>query len=221
MKIAVLTSQAGSKGTLQDPSGGGFPHAHYVAYTDKPLDLKVWEQRSIHKFSMDKPYADRRHAKLAKVLGWMLVPGYDFYIWHDSTSELQMDPVHLINTYLPPDTHMAAWKHPERDCVYAEAEVIIQRDLDHLDATRAATQFMRSHKYPEHNGLFELSAFIYKNSMEMQQAMLSWWELICKYSSRDQIWFPYVAHMHNLKVHDLPGRAMRYAGNNFIIPQVR
>lgn len=221
MRVAIITSQTGQKGSIQDPVHGGFPHVKYVAFTDKPLRSQVWECRPTPAFSTDCVHAARRHAKLAKMLAWMLVPGYDYYIWHDSTSEVHVDPVQLIHMYLGSGQHMAAWHHAERDCAYAEAEKVIKAQLDHVSHVQAAVQFLRMQSYPEHNGLYEMSAFIYRNTLQVQQALLTWWELTCKYSSRDQILFPYVVHMHKLQIQLLPGKAMRYAGNNTLIPQVR
>ena len=221
MKIAILTSQAGTKGSIQDPAQGGLPNAHYVAFSDKPLNLKVWEYRPLHKFSTDQTYDARRHAKLVKVLGWMLVPGYDYYIWQDSGCEVHMDPVQLVNTYLGPDKDMALWHHPDRDCAYAEALKVVEYGYEDVRVAQACETFLRSVNWPPHAGLFEMSSFIYRNSFKMQQAMLAWWELICKYSSRDQIMFPYVRHTHDIQYSYLPGRAQIYAGNNKLIPQVR
>ena len=221
MKIAILTSQAGTKGSIHDPAHGQFPSADYVAFSDKPLNLKVWEHRFLHAFSTDKSYDARRHAKLVKVLGWMLVPGYDYYIWQDSGCEVQVDPAHLVNTYLLPDKDMALWHHPDRDCAYAEARTVVDYGFEHAAVAHACTSFLQSVSWPPNAGLFEMSSFIYRNSFKMQQAMLTWWELICKYSSRDQIMFPYVRHIHDIQYNYMPGRAQRYAGNNTLIPQVR
>jgi hypothetical protein len=116
---------------------------------------------------------------------------------------------------------MALWHHPDRDCAYAEALKVIEFGVEHVPLAHECGNFLQSHAWPPHAGLFEMSSFIYRNSFKMQQAMLTWWELICKYSSRDQIMFPYVVHTHDITYNYMPGRAMAYAGNNTLIPQVR
>lgn len=221
MKIAIITSQSGTKGSILDPSNGGFPNADYYAFTDKQLDLKVWNTKPLHSFSTHPDFPERRNAKLAKMLGWMLIPGYDYYIWQDSTSEVQVDPELLINTFLGPNTDLVAWKHPHRDCSYFEAISVLGVGKDQPEPSHACQQFLKNANWPEHGGLYEMSSFIYRNSFKVQQALLAWFELVSRFSSRDQILFPYVVHKHDLKLSFLPGTAMAYGGNNRVIPQVR
>lgn len=221
MKILVITGQAGHKGEIKDPSMGSFPNVDYVAYTDKPLQVSTWQCRHMPQFSTDSQYAHRRNAKLGKVLGWLLEPGYDYYVWHDSVCEIQVHPQQLISDHMHGHTQMALWRHPERDCAYEEADKVAWYGVEHEHLIQASKQFLQEHNWPPHAGLFELTSFVYKNTAQVQQALLCWWELICRYSSRDQILFPYVLHKHNICYSVLPGCALAYAGNNKLIPQVR
>lgn len=221
MRIAILTASAEQSTPLVDPVNGGFPNADYYAFVDRFTPVKTWQQLPLHRFSTDPVYGPRRDAKLPKMLGWLLVPGYDYYIWQDSVMEVRADPQRLVSIYLRGNVDMALWRHPERDCVYDEIQAVIDQSKDDPAQAQAAGHWLRSQDYPEHNGLFEMSSFVYPNSRKVQQAMLAWWELVCKLSSRDQITWPYVLHSHRLRYNCLPGTAMAYAGNNQIIPQVR
>lgn len=221
MKIAILTGQVGSKGTIKDPSNGGFPNADYYAFTDKDLDVRVWQTRPAYHFSLQSQFQQRRDAKLPKVLGWLLVPGYDYYIWHDSVCEVAQDPVEVVQTYLGQNTDMALWQHPDRDCSYAECDAVAGYSMESASNLAETRQFLAEQNWPAHGGLFEMSSFVYRNNPRVQAAMLSWWELICRYSSRDQILWPLVVKTHQLNFSIMPGRAQAYAGNNQIIPQVR
>ena len=92
MRIAVLTSVLGlNNATIKDPSiHFDDPDIDYFAFVDRDHGLKIWKQIMTPKFStLSDNYEDRRNAKLPKVLGFMLVPGYDYYIWHDSYCDLQ------------------------------------------------------------------------------------------------------------------------------------
>jgi len=221
MKIAVLTGLAGlGTATIRDPSIV-YPNADYYAFVDRPHSVSVWQTRPIYNFSTDPYFAPRRNAKLAKVLGWLLVPGYDVYIWNDNHCELQMDPEDLVRTYLDPDKDMALFKHAARPCGYAEAAEVARVGVETADNALAAATFLNDSKFPLNAGLFELTSFAYRNNTTMQSAMLTWWELICRYSSRDQVLFPYVVHRHNIKYAYLPGSAQLYGGNNKVLPIVR
>lgn len=221
MKIAVVTSLAGlGTATIRDPATV-YPNTDYYAFVDRPHSVSVWKTKPIYNFSTDSDFAPRRNAKLAKVLGWLLVPGYDVYIWHDNHCELRMDPYDLVGTYLDPDKDMALFRHAARRCGYAEASEVVKVNKETPKNALATAEFLNKKQFPINAGLFELTSFVYKNNETMQSAMLTWWELICRYSSRDQILFPYVVQMHKIKYAYLPGSAQAYGGNNKIIPIIR
>ena len=221
VKIAVITALAGSKEkSLHDPVLGAFPDVDYFAFVDRVHNCQVWKQLPLWNFSNDNVWKDRRSAKLPKVLGWLLVPGYDYYIWHDCICDVVVHPRQIIENFLY-QNDLALFRHPDRKCSYAEADIIAQRKLDDLERVSQTQQFLRNQGWGANRGLFELSSFVYKNSQNVQTAFLSWWELIEKYSSRDQLVFPYIVDKYKLTWNYLPGTAMAYAGNNQIIPQVR
>lgn len=220
MKIAVITALSGlDNATIQDPSNGGFNDIDYIAFVDKPQQLKVWQQKPLLHFSNDTRFAERRNAKFPKVMGWLLEPGYDFYVWHDNYCEVKTHPKDIIEKYLEPDFDMAVFKHPLRDCGYQEAMAVLH--AEHQENCLRSAQFMNDNNYGPHQGLFEMSSFIFRNNTLMQQALMSWWELICRYTSRDQVLFPYVVNTHKLRYKILPGSAQPYGGNNTFFPAIR
>ena len=79
--------------------------------------------------------------------------------------------------------------------------------------------FYQSRSYPQENGLYELPCRIQRNTFEIQTLMLTWWELICKYSSRDQLSLPFAMHMHGITPAIMPGKANGIMQNE-ILPQV-
>ena len=219
-KIAVLTACAGPKGLLWDPSAGKVENTGYFAFVDTPQASQVWRVMPLPQFSADAVFPARRNAKIAKVLGWLLVPGYDYYVWHDNNCELSVSPHRLVDHFLG-NSQLALWKHAQRDCVYEEMSAIAALNFEHPDYLARTRDWLQAQNYPAHSGLFELTSFVYKNDPQVQAAMLTWWELLCKYSSRDQLTFPWVVNHHKLDYKILPGAALRYGGNNTLIPQVR
>ena len=219
MKIAVITSLSGLNSTLRDPSNGGFEGVDYYAYVDRLHDVHVWCQRPIIEFSKDPVYAARRNAKLPKVLGFMMIPGYDYYIWHDHYCELQTDPKEIIELIGSAD--MGVFKHASRDCVYEEIHIVALSKFDTVESLNSMHDVFRRCNWPAHAGLYELTSFIYKNNPRVQATMLNWWDIIVQSSSRDQLSFPLAAGMNDLKLHILPGTAQPYGGNNKFMPSVR
>ena len=136
----------------------------------------------------------------------------------DATHAVKMDPKEIVETYLK-DSDIALFKHPERDCVYEEAELIKQVRFDSLEFVQNQMVFYQSRSFEKHKGLFELPCRIQRNTLEIQALMLTWWELICKFSSRDQLSLPFALDMHGITPAIMPGRANGLMLNE-ILPQV-
>lgn len=220
MKVAVVTALSGlDQATIQDPAHK-FAYVDYYAFTNKTFANKIWHTRPLWEFSSDSEYRDRRNAKLAKVMAWALIPGYDYYIWHDAHCEVVMDPKLLVEQYLA-QSDIAVFKHPERNCSYAELQVLASRSLDQGSRLMTTLEFLQQRQWPISAGLFELTSFIYRPSASVQKMMLAWWEMICAHTSRDQVLFPVAMHDHNVKYSILPGYALPYAGSNNIFPSRR
>jgi hypothetical protein len=129
-----------------------------------------------------------------------------------------MDPTQIVNTYLN-DSDIALFKHPERNCVAEEGELIKQVNFDHHNLVQEQMDFYFGYeKYPSNNGLYELPCRVQRNSRKIQEAMLLWWEQICMFSSRDQLSLPYVLWKNDIKPAIMPGKA-NGLWENEILPQ--
>ena len=221
MKIAVVTASVGANFTVEVENP--FPHVDYHAFIDFQSEHELpaetmWSLHTIQEWTIDQFYRDRRHAKVYKILPQFFLPGYDYYVWIDSTHAVMKDPVEIVNEYLQ-DSDIAVFRHPERDCVYDEAHLIQAVKFDNLSFVNQQMVFYESRGYPRNNGLYELPCRIQRNSGLMTATMLTWWELICKYSSRDQLSFPYALREHGVTPTIMPGKANSLWGNE-IMPQV-
>ena len=66
--------------------------------------------------------------------------------------------------------------------------------------------FLKSEKYPEHNGLLFASVLIRKHHDEnLKKVMEDWWYCVKNYSKRDQLSFNYVAWKNNFVPNTIPG----------------
>lgn len=225
MRIAALTALTGNrhKDGLQDFVLENSPYEgiDYYAFVDRHHPCTSWNQYSVVDFSrIDDQFNARRTAKLPKILGFMMLPGYDYYIWHDPYLELGVNPKFIVDNIMK-DNDFALFKHPVRSCAYAEINELKMIGAETMDNLIGIENFLIKKNYPINNGLFELPAFMYKNTTKVCSAMLTWWELICKYSSRDQVSFPYVVNNHNLTYGIIPGTPRSHEGGNNIFPQVR
>lgn len=220
MKIAVITALSGRIGAqIQDPINGGFPNTDYYAFVDRPHKTEIWQQLPLYDFSSNTGYSCRINAKLPKVLSWLLLPGYDYYLWHDNICDLQLNPEDIIHNW-GQNCDIALFKHPDRSCSYDEIREIGKQNKDSKENLHRSEQFLIDNNWPTQGGLFELTSFVYQNTPKMRQAMLLWWELICRYTSRDQVMFPFVLHKNNIIHNYLPGKAREEYGNT-LMPVIR
>lgn len=218
MKIAVLTSSIGTNKLISPEKWMHKAEFHAFVEPQEVHVADLWNRHEYTSFSNDLKYRNRREAKLYKVLPHLVLPGFDYYIWLDSTHILEEDPEKIIDEYLK-SSDIAVFKHPERDCVYEEGNLVKSIGFDYPNLIDDQLDFYRDMQYPKNNGLYELPVRIQRNNKRTQQLGLMWWEQICMFSSRDQISFPFVCYQLGIKPSIIPGRANTIRGNKFM-PQV-
>jgi hypothetical protein len=216
MKIAVVTASIGTNELIVPPHK--FDNVDYHAFIDNDNEVNGWNVHKYVDFSCDPKYKNRRNAKIYKIIPHLFVPGYDYYFWIDSTHVLDSNPLDVIDTYLK-NSDVAVFKHPERNCIYEEGEVVKNIKFDYPNLIDDQLAFYRDMCYPEGNGLYELPVRVQKNTELTQRMGLMWWEQICMFSSRDQISFPFVCYQLGIIPSIMPGRANTIRGNS-IMPQI-
>lgn len=187
-KFLIVTSITNDRDTLVDPPDR-FDNCDYVAYVDKKYDVKIWEQKNIYNFSGIDKYNHRRNAKPYKILSTLMFPEYEYIIWEDGNHQLKKNPQLMIDEY--GDNEFYLFKHPDRECAYDEIKACINWKLDDTYNLHGQYNLYRYNGFPSNYGLFELSTFMVKNTFNVKELQLMWYEQINRFSSRDQISFPY------------------------------
>lgn len=196
-KFLVLTSITNYKDILLDPLQK-FENCDYISYVDKKFNnINVWEQRDIIFKSSIDTYGSRRDAKIYKIISTVLFPDYEYIIWLDGNHELIVNPQTILDEY--GDSQMYVFKHPDRTCVYDELKACLKWELDDMNNLQLQYNFYKSQNFPEQYGLYELSSFIVKNTQLIKSFQLMWYEHINKFSSRDQVSFPFCIWRENMK----------------------
>jgi hypothetical protein len=219
LKIAVITAISGLSNKLINPKIK-FDNVDYFAFVDNIQIDSIWTQYKITDFTIDKEFKGRRNAKIYKILPHLFVPDYDYYFWVDSTHEVILDPHHVISNIIC-NAEIALFKHPHRNCVYDEARELIKLKYDNIENIERQINFYLTNNYPANNGLYELPCSIRKNTPRINALNLMWWEIISKYSSRDQISLPYAMSQFGINPFILNGFANNGLYANEIMPQVR
>lgn len=224
-KIAVITALSGTREKLYDPKIV-FPNTDYFAFVDTPQsNIKIWQQKPLLHFSNDIKFSGRRNAKIYKIIPHLFLPQYEYHFWVDASHELIMNPDEVITKYIQ-ESEISVFKHTQRNCAYSESVIINELGYDHKENVDRQVEFYRAQGFPDNYGLYELPVSIRKNTLSTQQFNLMWYEQISRFSSRDQISFPYCLWKCGIVPKILPGGANGYnssgtIGNNDIMPQTR
>lgn len=217
MKIAIVTSVFGNQ-KLYTPAGW-HSEADYFAFVDSEKDCDGWKQIVSKGFSTDQVFSGRRNAKIFKVLPELFLPDYDYWIWVDPTHDVIASPVSICKQV--GDKDFGLFNHVHRDCVYDEIAECRNLGLDFQDNFNRYENFLKEEKYPKSYGLYELPAFVKRRSEKSTMASLRWWEIICRFSSRDQVSLPYVLWSSDIPPHIFDGWANNGLRQNKYMPQVR
>lgn len=156
------------------------------------------------------------HSKIPKMLGHELFPDYDVYIWlDDALSLVRPDAVRwFVETLGTAD--FGLFLHPERGSISEEMEYV-QAGLAHGDprlTARYRNEPMQAQVagYLAHPGfdgrpLYMGTAFVYRNTLENQYVLRSWFYECCRWTQMDQISLPFIMQQHQRRVSVLPGSA--------------
>ena len=220
-KIAVVTALVGV-----DPANADklyeieYDSADYYVFTDQE-DLEVpdgWNKRIVYPSSMDKKYQARRACKTVKQLTHLILPEYDYYIWHDYCNRVGEDPNKIVKRLGKAD--MALFKHPVQNGWKGEMYNAAHRE--HPEVVKNTIHVLENVlKVPNSGTVWESTGFIRKNNKKANECFTLWNDLLTSLTSRDQVTWPVAIHYTKPKIEILPGRALAYGGNNKIIPNIK
>jgi hypothetical protein len=199
----VYTVLTGSHGLLADPFPPGCGGFERICFTDNP-DLQS-EDWSIVR--MDPALLDpARESRRPKILAHRFLPDFEISLYVDGTVRFKVDPTVVISHCLDIDSSFACFRHPWRNCVYAEGEEVIRLGYDRETRVREQLDHYRTTGFPEHAGLIAGTMLIRRHNDEHVVALAErWFEQVLRFSKRDQVSFNYVAWELGFEYALLPG----------------
>ena len=148
-----------------------------VLFTDAiPENARGWEVRLVQ-----NELSPEKESRRYKFLSHIYLSNYNLVCHIDANMQLIKE--HL-NTPL--------WfKHPVRSNVFDEAKRIVELEKDSEETVKAQMRFYIENKYKNYP-LMENGFFIRRHSKEMNLIMDRAWEIIKRFSYRDQLALPFV-----------------------------
>lgn len=187
-RLVIYTAILGDYDQLRQPRNL-LEHCDYVCFSDQPVtDPGVWQIRQPPAFDLDKVRLNR----YLKLMPHRVLPEYQKSIYIDGNIEIIGDISALVENSLH-EFPIAAYSHPVRKCVYAEARQCV---VDGLENPLTVIQQVRRYArcgYPANQGLVEANVLIrHHHEQAVVDLMENWWGEIVNNSRRDQLSFNFV-----------------------------
>jgi Protein of unknown function (DUF616) len=194
----IYTTIAGSVDNLREPEEIT-PGATYICFTNE-LNFKsdIWQIRPFPDTSFNDDNV--RRARMIKILPHSFLPEYEISVWVDGNFSIKKDISLFVEQSLQ-EHDLAFFGHPEkRSGLEDKANACIKFKKDNPELILAQINAYRSAGIPMDLPVVASGIIARRHNMpETKMAMNDWWDEIKKYTGRDQISFPYIAHLHELK----------------------
>jgi Protein of unknown function (DUF616) len=165
------------------------PGWDYICFTDDPtLRSDVWDVRLSTRRRADRQLEHKKYAIKHMILFHQYLDGYDLSLSVGAQLGLNCNLDDLMREHFRAGDDIMICQHPERDCVYDEAEVCKGWLLDDPARIDAQMQRYRAMGYPAHNGLYATGIIGRRHDRANVRAMCEfWWEEYRRGSRRDQL----------------------------------
>jgi hypothetical protein len=132
-----------------------------------------------------------RHADPTLIARWCKILAHQHFPWASATLWADAN-VHIAS--VPAWVDLAAYPHPERSCVYAEALAVLEARLDSRARIMAVVEYLLT-RCPLRAGLHQTNILVRRPVPAVAALEHAWWRLVEGFCRRDQLTFDYVARL--------------------------
>lgn len=196
-KIAILSANLGDFDKTVEPVAQNIP-----------TEFKLWTDKDFHPITGLTP---RFQYRIPKMFGWQMLTGHDYYIWLDGSMTFDRDDSAQWFLDQLGNADMVVFKHPWRNSIKEESDHI----EEHLKAGKPyITKRYKNGLHKEQlkdiqldtdyidDHLYASTAFIYKDSEEVRDALRLAFLHQARYYTCDQLAFTYALKDLVVKVID-------------------
>lgn len=181
-KICIYTVNIGDYDILREPLRR-VPGADYYLVTDDPKQSLPGYKTIVVQPDSDPVKCQRS----IKIYPYSVIPGYDIYIYYDSSFRIIGNLSDLITRF---KGGLGIHKHPSRDCIYQEGEQIVRLGKATKQAVNEQLEAYAELGIPPRYGL-QASGIMIRDASEQTKALCAaWWEEVKRYTHRDQLGLP-------------------------------
>jgi hypothetical protein len=191
VRKAVITYIIDGYDTLKDPAAAT-PGWDYLCLSDDGLKSEIWRPVALNgrPRGVDSP---KRKSSLIKIQHYDYVGGdYDLCITLDGSMQINCDLDAFLNEFWSEDLDISLVAHPDRDCLYDEADAVLQNELDDPEIVRRQIARYSEHGFPRRYGLYESRLMIKNNRSKRLRSVCDCWAAEYRLGSRrDQLSLTY------------------------------
>ena len=196
-KICVYTCITGDYDNIKELKEKEKGIDYYLFTNNKKIKSNTWNVVYIE----DKELSNVLLARKTKILGNDIVNKYDIALWMDAAVEFNKDINDFINNYMNSEYELSCFRHGIRNSILEEMNACLRfrkEDISNIDKLK---DFYEKEKYNYDNGLIESTVYIKKpKNNNVCETMKIWFEIVKKYTKRDQLSFNYAISKTNIKI---------------------
>lgn len=208
-QVAVITALYGRYDTVKPVLPQSRPFTEWVLVTDREPDPEAAEGWRVVVEPRNGVSACRA-AKLPKLRPWEYT-GASASVWLDAS--FRVTSRWFVAQALEHAEPIAQFPHPERDCLYAEADTVTVLGLDDPETVAQQTAAYRRAGHPRNWGLWASGVIVRQHTPAVKRFGRMWSDSVEIWSHRDQLSEPYALRMAGLWPEALPGT---YADNDWL-----
>ncbi len=176
----------------------------YICFTNnRNINSKTWKIIYVEDKKLDNHYLSR---KLKMIGDPYLDQNYTLSIYIDASIIFKKSVKEFLKKYFDVKKDLfAACKHNVRSSIKEEAEACIVKGKDKEEIIKKQLKFYEKENFKDNLGLLEMTLIIKRHNHPLvKKTMKLWFEMILKYSKRDQLSFMYCLSKTKLPVKVIP-----------------
>lgn len=186
---------------------GNFDKEYQPVPQSVPADFYTFNDKNF--LPRARAMTPRLQARIPKMFAWQMIPGYDAYIWYDSS--LAVTSPDMVSWFLEQlgEADAVFLRHPDRQTVHQEAQFIQEKIFHHhyylsprYRDELVNEQIAELDADPGYKDdlLIASTAFMYRNNDKTHALMKEWWYHTSRYHIIDQLGLPYAIYKSGCKV---------------------
>lgn len=170
---------------------------NYICFTDNAnLKSRIWNTVPIPDDLKYLPSILQQ--RMLKIRPHKYLPCYNTSLWLDGNIQICKSLNQFLQQYNLEKCPLYTRVHPARNCIYKEAEAVIEYRKANPIIVRKQMKRYRDNNYPEEIGLAETGIILRAHNDRICKLVCnSWAELVLMYTHRDQLSFNFACWMHH------------------------